>query len=44
LWSNPRARSAVDYGETAQGEVKRDIMVGNACGGKLGSMEARQYG
>ena len=37
MWSNPRERSAVDCGETAQGDVREEIVVGNACGGKPGS-------
>ena len=37
LWSNPRARAAVDCGETDQGDSKEEIVVGNACGGKSGS-------
>ena len=37
LWSNPRARAAVDCGETGQGDVREETVVGNACGGKLGS-------
>ena len=37
LWSNPRARAAIDYGETDQGDVREETVVGNACGGKLGS-------
>ena len=32
-----RARAAVDYGETDQGDVREEIVVGNACGGKPGS-------
>ena len=36
MWSNPRARAAVDCGEMDQGDVK-EIVVGNACGGKRGS-------
>ena len=32
----PRARDAVDCGETDQGDV-REIVLGNACGGKPGS-------
>ena len=35
--SNPRARSAVDYQETALGDVREETVVGNACGGKSGS-------
>ena len=37
MWSNPRASSAVDCGEADLGDVKEEIVVGNACGGKLGS-------
>ena len=37
LWSNPRARAAVDCGETDPGDVREEILLGNACGGKLGS-------
>ena len=36
-WSNPRARAAVDRRETDQRDVKEDIVLENACGGKLGS-------
>ena len=32
-----RVRAAVDYGETDQGDVREEIVVGNACGGKPGS-------
>ena len=34
LWSNPRARTAVDCGEMDQGDVREETAVGNACGGK----------
>ena len=37
LWSNPRARAAVDCRKTDQGDVREEIVVGNACGGKSGS-------
>ena len=37
LWSNPRERAAVDCGETDRGDVRREIMVGNAY------REARRY-
>ena len=37
LWSNPRARAAVDCEEMDQGDVREEIVVGNACGGKSGS-------
>ena len=29
-------RAAVDCGETDRGDVREEIVVGNACGGKLG--------
>ena len=34
LWSNPRVRAAVDCGERDQGDVREEIVLGNACGGK----------
>ena len=34
LWSNPRARAAVDFGKTDQGDVREETVVGNACGRK----------
>jgi len=37
LWSNPRVRAAVDYGEKDRGDVREETVVGNACGGKPGS-------
>ena len=37
LWSNPRASATVDCGEMDRGDVREEIVVGNACGGKLGS-------
>ena len=37
LWSNPRVRAAVDCGEMDQGDVREEIVVGHACGGKPGS-------
>ena len=37
MWSNPRARTAIDSGETDGEEVRKEIVEGNACGGKLGS-------
>ena len=37
MWSNRRARAAVDCGEMDQEEVKEETVVGNACGGKPGS-------
>ena len=37
MWLNLRARAAVDYGKTDRGHVREETVVGNACGGKLGS-------
>ena len=37
MWSNPRARAAVDCGEMDRGEVRKEVVVGNAYGGKPGS-------
>ena len=37
MWSNPRARAAVDCRETDGGDVREETVVGNACGGKSGS-------
>ena len=34
MWSNPRARAAVDWGETDGGDVREETVVGNAYGGK----------
>ena len=37
MWNNPRARAAVDYGETDGGDVREKSVVKNACGVKPGS-------
>ena len=37
MWSNPRARAAVDCREMDPGDVREEIVVGNAGGGKPGS-------
>ena len=37
MWSNLRARAAVDCGETDGEEVRKEIVEGSVCGGKLGS-------
>ena len=37
MWSNPRARTAVDCREMDRGNVREEIVVVNACGGKSGS-------
>ena len=36
MWSNPNVRAAVDCRELDRGDM-REIVVGNAGGGKLGS-------
>ena len=42
LWSNPRARAAVDCGEKDRGDVRKEIVGGNACGGKPGSHGSKE--
>ena len=37
MWSNPRGRAAVDSGEMYQGDVRKEIVMGNACVRKPGS-------
>jgi hypothetical protein len=37
LWSNLRVRAVVDCDETDRGDVREEIVVGNACGGKPSS-------
>ena len=37
LWSNFRVRAAVDCGRTDLGDVRQEIVVESACGGKPGS-------
>ena len=34
-------KGCYDCGETDQGDVREEILVGNACGGKLGSHESK---
>ena len=34
-------RAALDCGEMDQGDVREEIVVGNACGGKPGSHESK---
>ena len=41
VWSDPRARAAVDCGEKDREDVREEIVVGNACGGEPDTMEAR---
>ena len=37
MWSNSRARAAVDCGETDQRDMREEIVVGKASEGKPGS-------
>ena len=37
MWSNPKARAAVECRGMDPGDVREEIVVGNACGGKPGS-------
>ena len=37
MWSNPRARPAVDCAEMDRGDVREETVVGHACRGKQGS-------
>ena len=41
LWSNLSSRAAVDCGEMDRGDVREEIVVGNACGGKPGSHRSK---
>ena len=41
LWSNPRVRAAVDCGEVDGGDVRAEIVVGNACEGEPGSHRSK---
>ena len=41
LWSNPRVRAAVDCGEMDCGDVREEIVVGSASGGKPGSHRSK---
>ena len=34
MWSNPRVKAAINCGETDGGDVREEIVVGNACGEK----------
>ena len=42
MWSNPRVRAAVDWGEMDRREVREETVVGNACGGKPGSHGSKE--
>ena len=37
LWSNPMARAAVDCREAELGDMRQQVVVGNACGRKSSS-------
>ena len=37
VWRDHRARAAVDCGEKDRGDVRKETVRGNACGGKSGS-------
>jgi len=41
LWSNPRARAAVDCRETDRKGVREEILVGNACRTKPASHQSK---
>ena len=41
MWSNPRERAAVDCREMDPGDVKEEIMVGNAWEESQADMETR---
>ena len=41
MWSNPKARAPVECREMDPGDVREETVVGNACGGKLGSHESK---
>ena len=41
MWSNPRARAAVDCRATDRGDVREETVVENACGGKTGSRASK---
>ena len=41
MWSDPRARAAVDCGEKDREDVREEIVVGNAGEGKPGSHGSR---
>ena len=36
VWSDPRAKAAVDFGEMDQGEVREEVVMGIACWRKGG--------
>ena len=41
MWSNPRARAALDYGETDGGDLREETVVGNIYGGKPSNHESK---
>ena len=42
LGHNPRMRATVDCRKTDQGDVREEIVVGSACGGKPGSHGSKE--
>ena len=40
LWSNPRARAAADCREANLGDMRQQVVVGNACGETQAAMES----
>ena len=42
MWSNPRARAAVDCREMDRGDVREVTVVGSDCGGKCLWKKGRQ--
>ena len=43
MWSNPFERAALNCREMNQGDVREEIVVGNACRGNQVAMEVRRY-
>ena len=41
MWSKPQARAAIDRREMDLGDVREEIMVGNAGGGKPGGQGSK---
>ena len=43
MWSDPKARAAVDCGETDGGEGREETMMGRPMEDSWAAMEARRY-
>ena len=43
MWSNPRARAAIDCGETDGGDMREEIVVGKPVEESQAAKEARRY-